>query len=93
MVESVAKTEEIKQQPAVLESIAQETGGMSKNKQKKLKKKENWAIKKAELKASGQFKKQKKKKNVETYNHLRRFNDLSGVDDEGNSRKLSKKEK
>ena len=30
---------------------------------------------------------------MDCYNHLRRFNELSEIDDEGNSRKLSKKEK
>ena len=30
---------------------------------------------------------------MKAYNHLRRFNDLSEVDEEGNSRKLSKHEK
>lgn len=44
------------------------------------------------MKASGQLKK-KGKKSINAYSHLRRFNELSEIDADGNSRRLSKQEK
>ena len=45
------------------------------------------------MKASGQWKNKPKKKTKATQAHLVRFNDLSEVDAEGNSRRLTKEEK
>ena len=65
----------------------------SKNQMKKQKKIDAWVIKKTELKAAGKWKKGNQKKTPGALKDITRFNHLSGVDEDGNSRKLSKEEK
>ena len=45
------------------------------------------------MKANGTFKKKKQNKNPSQFAHMSRFNDLSEVDADGNSRRLTKAEK